>query len=87
MVIVIFSVIYALTEHSCFSQDSLNLKLECPSNDDAIIALTQLRLSCVAAALSEFRGCHAGVALEVAVEVLAALETESVGHLGDCDIG
>ena len=87
MVIVIFSVIYALTEHSCFSQDSLNLKLECPSNDDAIIALTQLRLSCVAAAFSEFRWCHAGVALEVAVEVLAALEAESISHFGNGCIG
>ena len=83
MVIVIFSVIYALTEHSCFSQDSLNLKLECPSNDDAIIALTRLRLGCVAASLAEFRWCHAGVALEVAVEMLAALESEAVGYLGD----
>ena len=41
----------------------------------------------MAAAFAEFRGRHTGVALEVAVEVLTALEAESVGHLGDCDIG
>ena len=31
--------------------------------------------------------CHSGATLEVAVEMLAALESQSVGHLGDGVVG
>ena len=51
------------------------------------MTLTRLRLSRVAASLAKFCWRHACVALEVAVEVLAALEAESVGDFGDGYIG
>ena len=42
-----------------------------------------IKLSRVTASLAKFCWRHACVALEVAVEVLAALEAESVGDFGD----